>query len=258
MGLLNLLFLFLSGMAATNSVLEPGDTPVGTLVYGCHNPGTVALTFDDGPSPYTPQLLDILSQYGAKATFFIVGGGWRGNIDNWDSQWPYILQRMNADGHQIASHTWTHADLSALPWDAMTAEITNNESAFLNVLGFIPTYFRAPYLSCNDACMSFLSSLGYKIIDTNLDTKDYENTSPDLIWNAKNNFDHALNQGGNLALAHDIHEQTVVTLTPHMLETAPARGLRPVTVGECLGDDSRGWYRGARQSALLCHLHSAL
>ena len=96
-------------------------------------------------------------------------------------QWPYMLQRIHAEGHQIASHTWTHADLSALSWDAMTAEITNNEQAFLNVLGFIPTYFRAPYLSCNAPCMSFLASLGYKIIDTNLDTKDYENTSPDMI-----------------------------------------------------------------------------
>ena len=128
----------------------------------------------------------------------------------------------------------------------MYAEIANNERAFLNVLGIMPTYFRAPFLSCNGACMNLLASLGYKTIDVSIATKDYENTSPDMIWRAKNNFEQGLNAGGNLALAHDIHEQTVVSLTPHMLEPLLARGLRPVTIGECLGDDRAGWYRGPR------------
>ncbi|KAH9217336.1 putative xylanase/chitin deacetylase [Leptodontidium sp. 2 PMI_412] len=243
---LNYVMLLLGGMASAHPAIKSRDAPVGTLISDCQVPGTIALTFDDGPSAHTPQLLDILARYDAKATFFIVGSGWRGDIDNWDTQWPYIIQRIHAEGHQLASHTWTHADLSTLSWDDMSAQITNTEHAFINVLGFMPTYMRTPYLSCNGLCMNLLANLGYKIIGTNLDTKDYENTSPDMIWNAKNNFELRLNEGGNMALAHDIHEQTVVSLTPYMLETLLARGLRPVTVGECLGDNGWGWYRGPR------------
>ena len=101
MKLLGLLSLFFGLVAATGSSIETRDAPIGmrshpvnyckvtnyifegTLIHGCQNPGTIALTFDDGPSQYTPQLLDTLARYGAKATFFIVGSGWRGNIDNW-------------------------------------------------------------------------------------------------------------------------------------------------------------------------------
>lgn len=132
-----------------------------------------------------------------------------------------------------------------IPWDAMSDEITNIERAFVNIFGFMPTYIRPPYLSCNEACMEFLGSLGYKVIGTDLDTKDYENSTPDMIWKAKENFVQHLNEGGSLSLAHDIHEQTVVSLTPHILETLLARGLRAVTVGECLGN-SGDWYRGPR------------
>ncbi|PBP19976.1 chitin deacetylase [Diplocarpon rosae] len=216
----------------------------GTLITTCTVPGTIALTFDDGPSIYTPQLLDILARYGVKATFFIIGGGDRGHIDDWSQPWPSILERMHSEGHQLASHTWTHADLSTLTWDGMDAEIMNNENAFMNVFGFAPTYLRPPYLSCNDGCMQILASLGYHVISIDIDTKDYENQQS--LWVSQQNFENGLSAGGNLVLSHDIYEQTVVTLAPYMLETLLARGLRPVTVGQCLGDAGASWYRGPR------------
>ncbi|KAF8850500.1 putative xylanase/chitin deacetylase [Acephala macrosclerotiorum] len=233
------LFLFLS---ITHVAAQ---APFGQVITGCQDPGTIALTFDDGPSVYTPQLLDILSANGVKATFFIVGYGWRGAIDDWSTQWPAILQRIHNEGHQLASHTYTHANLSALSWDAMNAEITQNEQAFLNVLGFFPAYIRPPYLSCNGACMDMMNNLGYHVVSMNLDTKDYINTDPNMIWISMQKFEAGA-WGGNIVLVHDIHEQTVASLTQFMIDTIRARGLRPVTVGECLGDWGEGWYRGGR------------
>lgn len=69
-----------------------------------------------------------------------------------------------------------------------------------------------------------------------------------MIQNAKDNFDNAINPSDPdedefLAIAHDIHEQTALNLTGHMLDVLVAKGYRGVTMGECLGDDVANWYR---------------
>lgn len=71
--------------------------PYGTYINHCYIPGKVALTFDDGPYIYTEELLGILHQHGAKATFFVNGY----NLEN--NEW--LLQRIINEGHQLASHT---------------------------------------------------------------------------------------------------------------------------------------------------------
>ncbi len=77
-------------------------------------PGTVALTFDDGPSEYTATVLSLLDKYDAKGTFFICGANnIKGQIDRVD-EWGEVLQRMLDGGHQLASHTWSHYDLSKI------------------------------------------------------------------------------------------------------------------------------------------------
>jgi peptidoglycan/xylan/chitin deacetylase (PgdA/CDA1 family) len=75
--------------------------PYGSVITSCTAPGTVALTFDDGPYIYTETLLDKLDAAGFRATFFQNG-------QNWDSIYNYnsTLKRMISDGHQIASHTY--------------------------------------------------------------------------------------------------------------------------------------------------------
>jgi hypothetical protein len=83
-----------------------------------------------------------------------------------------------------------------------------------------------------------------------LDTDDYNNVTPDLIQNAKDNFANAVNPSDPsadawLSIAHDIHEQTALNLTQYMLETLQEKGYRAVTVGECLGDPKANWYRSS-------------
>jgi hypothetical protein len=157
---------------------------------------------------------------------------------------------MDADGHQIASHTWSHADLSAISSAQRKDEMYKLEMALRNILGYIPTYMRPPYSSCTaeSGCQADLAALKYHIIYFDLDTADYLNTEPDQIHNAIENFDNFFvgkspQTDDALAIAHDIHEQTATTLTRHMLEELRNMGYRAVTVGECLGDPEANWYR---------------
>ena len=75
--------------------------PFGAIIDRCSIPGTVALTFDDGPYMFTPALLDILSANGAPSTFFVNGGG-LGGIYNYQD----VIQRIWREGHQLGSHTY--------------------------------------------------------------------------------------------------------------------------------------------------------
>lgn len=119
-----------------------------------------------------------------------------------------------------------------------------------NIVGFFPTYMRPPYSSCNAACEATLKDLGYHISFFDLDTDDYNNDSPALIQNAKNNFANAVNPSNPatnsfLVISHDIHEQTAHNLTSYMLSTLQAKGYRAVTMGTCMGDPVANWYRTA-------------
>ncbi|GAB7346912.1 hypothetical protein MBLNU459_g1983t2 [Dothideomycetes sp. NU459] len=222
----------------------------------CMSPGTIAVTFDDGPYIYTDYILDVLANYSAKATFFVTGNNnGKGEIDNAANPWATVIKRAYNEGHQIASHTWTHPYLSNLTSLQRRQQMWSNEMALRNVLGFFPTYMRPPYSDCTAAsgCESDMAELGYHITYFDVDTDDYANDSPLLIQNAKNNFNAGIAGGSPstsdyLVIAHDIHNQTAHNLTAYMLQTLLAQGYKPVTVGECLGDPEANWYRNSSGS----------
>ncbi|KAK2001398.1 polysaccharide deacetylase [Colletotrichum falcatum] len=240
--------------ASTESIARPlvGSVPYGSIITTCAVPGTLALTFDDGPYIYTSQLLDILEQQNVTATFFVAGNN-KGKLrmDNPDTAWPEIMRRMHAAGHHIASHTWTHRNLNLVNSTIQRTEIIYNEMSFRNLFGWIPTYMRPPYLECDagSGCQNLLRTLGYHIINVNIDTKDYMYDSPETIQTAKDRFSSGVstNTAANsyIELSHDVHYQTVFNLTQFMIDTAKARGYRLVTVGECLNDPKENWYRSA-------------
>lgn len=227
----------------TGGRAKPGNVPYGTLISSCSSPGVVALTFDDGPYIYTSQLLDTLSGAGMKATFFLNGRNW-GDDDITSGSKSALVQRMVAEGHQVASHTWDHADLATLSDAQVTAEMTQLETAFTSIIGKVPTYMRPPYFSCDMACLNVMNSLGYHVITTDLDTQDWQGSIP----TSKDIFAGALNAANPssssfLTLAHDVHAATVDSLVPFMIATIQARGFRTATVGECLGDPAANWYQ---------------
>jgi hypothetical protein len=192
-----------------------------------------------------------MKQYNAKATFFITGNNInKGQIDI-TPEFTSVLKRMDSEGHQLASHTWTHLDLSAISSIDRKQQMWKNEMALRNIVGKIPTYMRPPYSSCVGECETDMAALGYHVIYFNVDTDDYEQDSPNLIQHSKDWFVGNITAGGATAaggatwldIQHDIHEQTANNLTEYMLKTITTLGYKGVTVGECLGDPVANWYR---------------
>ncbi|KAH7072529.1 hypothetical protein FB567DRAFT_538323 [Paraphoma chrysanthemicola] len=245
--------------AGTNTSSVSRDK-VGTLAYGgdgifgCVTPGTVALTYDDGPqTAFTSHILDLLKSYNAKATFFMTGNNInKGQIDIKHRE---VMKRVDDEGHQIASHTWTHLDLSKISSLDRKNQMWMNEMAIRNVLGKIPTYMRPPYSSCtkDSGCQQDIADLGYHIINFNVDTDDYNQNTPANIQTSKDRFSDIITKNGSradkgdkwLAIGHDILDQTANNLTEYMLSTLTKLGYKAVTVGDCLGDSKDNWYRKA-------------
>ncbi|KAK4147058.1 uncharacterized protein C8A04DRAFT_34602 [Dichotomopilus funicola] len=236
----------------TSGVARPklGDALYGGEgIYDCVNPGDIAITFDDGPYLYTNDLLDKLESYGAKATFFITGTNiGKGQINDPTTIYPEIIRRMHADGHQIASHTWSHQNASQLTNDQFKNQMIWNEIALNSILGFFPAYMRPPFSICEANCQTILETLGYHAIYFDLDTEGYLHDDPTQIQTSKDIWDTAIKgadpeSDNYLQIEHDIHYQTVYNLTDYILTSLVAAGFNAVTVGECLGDPVDNWYR---------------
>lgn len=231
----------------------------GTGIYKCKNPGNIALTYDDGPHKgFTEYILDLFKKYDAKATFFITGNNnAKGQIDKTQEHIDAI-KRMSTEGHQIASHTWTHLDLSKISPEDRKKQIYYVEMALNNIVGKIPTYLRPPYSSCDvpSGCQQDMSDLGYHLIYFDVDTDDYHQAPLNTFQNSLDWFKGNITKGGatpeinsSLAISHDIVEKTAYNLTEYMLSTLTDLGYKAVTVGECLGDPEDNWYRQFGDSA---------
>ncbi|KAF6834231.1 polysaccharide deacetylase family protein [Colletotrichum plurivorum] len=233
-----------SASAAEPSSTAPGTTiPYGVAITKCTVPGDFALTFDDGPFTYTNHVLDLLAEAGAKATFFVNGENF-GNINNFQD----VVKRMVADGHQIGSHTYSHPDLATLGDADIIPEMTSLEDALINIIGKYPTYMRPPYFSWNDNTLSILKALEYHVIHADVDSLDYANNSPLGNLTSVGIFEKGVAAGGSIALAHEVHQNTAEYLVPEFLRVIKEKGLRAVTVGECLGDAEANWYKTKRTS----------
>ncbi len=101
-------------------------------------PRRLALTFDDGPvEPYTNQILDILAEYDAKATFFVIGAN--------AERHPDILRRIVNEGHALGNHTQHHNRWFAFSPVKLQGDILACQNTICNVAGFYPSLFRAPH-----------------------------------------------------------------------------------------------------------------
>jgi peptidoglycan-N-acetylglucosamine deacetylase len=187
---------------------------------------SIALTFDDGPRPdYTPQILDILSKYGIKATFFCVGQA----VD----AHPELVKRASDEGHLVANHSYTHPHLPQLDDGAVNGEFGNTNSAIEKATGKAPGYFRPPFGETDDRVNGIASQLGLNgpILWT-VDTNDWNNVGVDAIVNAL----VSAPDGSNI-LCHDgvqTSDQTIQAIDkaiPQMQQN----GVSFVTVSELLG-----------------------
>jgi peptidoglycan/xylan/chitin deacetylase (PgdA/CDA1 family) len=184
----------------------------------------VALTFDDGPSPYTAELLGILQQYGAHATFFDVG--------NRLAYWPgaaYAEARMGG----VGNHTWSHAHLTRLPHWLVWLELMRTQYEVDSQVGWKPRLFRTPYAEHSRATDDIALRLGLVEVFWNVDAQD---DVPDArVAAIVRNVERGL-RPGSIILLHDLHPWTVSAL-PKILQAMQVRGLRAVSVQELLAID---------------------
>ncbi|KAK2000074.1 glycoside hydrolase/deacetylase [Colletotrichum falcatum] len=225
-----------------------GSIPYGGVgIYSCEKEGDIAVTYDDGPYIYTAAMLDAFKAHGAVATFFITGNNLgKGQIN---VKYRDVIKRMVAEGHQVASHTWSHENLDQMTTVQRKNQMIYNEIALKDILGFYPTYMRPPYSICGTDCQKLMVDLGYHITYFDLDTEGYLHSDPSQIQVSIGLWDSAMNarsacNASYLHIEHDIHEQVATTFTNHMLDSIVANGWKAVTVGECLGDPPANWYRG--------------
>ncbi len=104
----------------------------------------VALTFDDGPSAWTPAVLDLLRENEARATFFVIGARVR--------ERPQELRRIVSEGHEVGSHTLTHPRLTEIGDDEVRAEIAGGVEAVEEALGERPRLYRPSKRSTTSSC----------------------------------------------------------------------------------------------------------
>jgi len=235
----------LATLAAAHTLGKRGTVPVdGSIITSCVEKGVVALTFDDGPWQYTQEIVDQLTAAQHRATFFQNGQNW-GNIYDFSS----VLTSMIAGGHQIASHTWSHADLATLDAPGITKEMTDLEVAHLAIIGKIPTYMRPPYLSTNQLALDTLKGLGYKIIEVDIDTQDWAEGPAGEIDLSIQWYEGNQTAGGSISLNHDPYQPTAEQFIPAIITYLAQQNLKSVPVGECLGDDPANWYRGGSQAS---------
>jgi cellulose synthase/poly-beta-1,6-N-acetylglucosamine synthase-like glycosyltransferase/peptidoglycan/xylan/chitin deacetylase (PgdA/CDA1 family) len=221
--------------AAPASVTNGG--PVLTVVNGRPRsyqipPKTVVLSFDDGPDPtWTPQILAILKRYGVPANFFLVGAH--------AASYPGLVRSELQDGDQVGSHTYTHANLGALPRWRESLELTLTQNALAGAARVHTRLLRMPYSSEPGAISAAdwqaarqAAEDGYLVVFTSLDTTDWARPGVKHIVAAAMPKDGR----GAVIMFHDAggdRAETVAAL-PEVIERLKAKGYRFATVTDAL------------------------
>ena len=191
----------------------------------------VALTFDDGPHPhYTDEILALLEQYRAKATFFVVGK----NLELYGA----VAKRVTDAGHEIGNHTYDHPTLSAITPGELSGQIEKNEKLIEKLTGGKCLYFRPPEGFCGKYVRDVIRKKGYQAILWDVDTRDWAGTpSESIIKNVMKSV-----HPGSIVLFHDYvgkHNTTIAALR-EILPRLAAEGYRFVTITELLSYGSEG------------------
>ena len=180
-------------------------------------PKYVALTFDDGPRRgTTDRLLDGLLERGASATFFLVGEEIAGKED--------LVERMQAEGHQVGNHTWSHVRLDAKT--DLAGEVGRTESALAGLLGGSGYWLRPPY---GLAAPELEGGISVPMVKWSVDPRDWE--SRDTAKAAQAILNDV--KPNSIVLLHDIYP-TSVEAALQVVDALQAEGYWFVTVEELL------------------------
>ena len=196
---------------------KPAPAPAAPTPAPTTGNKVIALTFDDGPGPYTAHLLDILDQYGAKATFFLIGSKVSGQAS--------VVRSIQARGHQLGNHSWSHPELPKLSVDQIAGEIDRTNEAIRQATGVKPSILRPPYGAVNGVVLEQLRLRNMSSILWSVDTRDWADRNSQIVCSRA----VAGARPGAVILMHDIH-QTSVNAVPCILSSLKQQGYSFVTI----------------------------
>ena len=183
----------------------------------------VALTFDDGPGPYTARLLDEMKKRGVRATFFVLGT----RVESY----PDLICRMEAEGHVVGNHSNSHRMLHKMTLAQVHTEMGKCADKIEALLGHKPTVMRCPGGNCSDTVKQYAKEAGVPILYWDVDTRDWESRNVNSILKvafSKNGI-----SDGSIVLMHDIYS-TTVDAAIQMMDRLIADGYTFVTIPELL------------------------
>ncbi len=202
----------------------------------CSQYKCVALTFDDGPSPYTDRLLQILKDDDAKATFFQIGNKVAAN--------PEGAKRVVEAGMELGQHTWEHPNMTAIPPEDIPSQLSKASDAIEAATGQRPKLFRTAGGLINDAVLAEAKKQGLADINWDVIPFDWANDSNTaatrymLMTQLKPN---------SVVLFHDTYSSTV-DLVQQFIPVLKANGYHMVTVSQMLGPRAPGSTYGSRDN----------
>lgn len=205
----------------------PSDAPQKASYSSCRVEGPyIAMTFDDGPHPVlTPRLLDMLKARGIRATFFLIGEN--------AAEYPDIVRRIAAEGHEIGNHTWNHPQLTKLNPAALREEINRTSTTIAEIIGKPLLVMRPPYGATSAYINQWMNrEFRMKVILWSVDPLDwkYRNSArveSQILAGAR---------PGAIILSHDIHATTVAAM-PDVFDSLLAKGYKFVTVSDLIAMD---------------------
>ncbi|MBP3382230.1 MAG: polysaccharide deacetylase family protein [Clostridia bacterium] len=197
----------------------------------------VALTFDDGPGKYTAELLDFLKEHRVRATFFLLGR----NAANY----PSLVKRMDAEGHTVGNHSYSHPNLAKMSAAGVASQIGNCNAAIYKAIGRNASVLRCPGGSSNATVRSVAKSADLPIIYWSVDTKDWESRDKDKIMQVA--FGDKGIKDGSIVLLHDIHRESV-DAAKEMIVRLEKEGYTFATVPELLSVRKDGMQAGQSYS----------
>lgn len=223
--------------ASPTASSEPSSPrPRISLGPDCDKLKCVALTFDDGPVAETTDLLKVLREKKAPATFFALGNNVKAH--------PGVLKEIGIEGHQIGWHTVTHGELPRLSADRVRTEVSSGPNTLSQLLGWAPVIFRPPYGAHNAKVDEVIKANNMANVMWSVDTKDWDKSRVQGAELTQAVVSSAVNdtKPGGIILLHDIHGTSRAAAAP-IIDQLSKKGFTFVTVTELPGWQHFAWGR---------------
>lgn len=183
----------------------------------------IAISFDAAwGNDDTETLINILKEYDAKATFFVVGA--------WVDKYPESVKQLSDAGHQVHNHSNTHPHMPSISGVQKTDELNSCNQKIASVTGKTPTLFRAPYGDYDNATIEAAESLGMYVVQWDVDSLDWkDNATPDSICKRVT----SKVKNGSIVLFHNDADHTPEAL-PNILKCLKDEGYEFVFIDELI------------------------